>query len=145
MAPGRRAARRRSARRRPSPRSRPDTRRTSAHSWHEPALGAVAPDLRDVSRPDPTEAADPDVRRRVPHLDASTASFDRARRLLDDVVIRREAEHAAAAHAAELEPEDDQLRAELARQAALDDEHGDTDGAYRHQASDHGEALDRTR
>ncbi len=50
--------------------------------------------------------------------------------LVREVAERRQAEQAAAAHAAELEPEDEQLRAELARQAAYDrvDEDVDEDG-----------------
>ena len=40
--------------------------------------------------------------------------------MLREVAERRQAEHAAAAHAAELESEDDQLRTELARQATYD-------------------------
>ena len=72
-------------------------------------------------RADPTEQADPAARRRVPPPDATTAAVDRAQQVLREVAARQQAEQAAAAHAAELEPEDDQLRAELARQAAYDD------------------------
>lgn len=96
-----------------------------ADEMPEPVIEAIAPDLRDIARPNPTERVDPVVRRRVPPTDTTLADFDRARQLLDDVAERRAAEHAAAAHAAELEPEEDQLRAELARQAAFDDD-GDT-------------------
>jgi hypothetical protein len=46
---------------------------------------------------------------------------------------------AAAAHAAELEPEEDQLRAELARLHAYDQDDDGRDGG-----ADEGPALDRT-
>ena len=70
-------------------------------------------------------------RRRVPVPDKTTAAFDRAHQVLHDVAERRQAEQAAAAHAAELEAEDVQLRAELAHQAAVGaaaDEDTDDDG-----------------
>ncbi len=44
--------------------------------------------------------------------------------MLREVAERQQAERAAAAHAAELESEDQQLRAELARQAAYDTDTG---------------------
>ena len=114
----------------------------------EPMVEALAPDLRETSRPDPTETTDPAMRRRVPPVDATTAAFDRAQQLLADVAARQAAEQAAAAHAAELEAEDDQLRAELARQNALD--HTDAaDGrdipdARDQAADDDRPVLDRT-
>ena len=74
--------------------------------------------------PDPTEQAEPAARRRVPPPDATTAAFDRAQQVLREVAERQQAEQAAAAHAAELESEDEQLRAELARQAAYDSDAG---------------------
>ena len=95
--------------------------------------------MHDTSTPDPTEKADPAVRRQVPPPDVTTAAFDRAHRLLVDVAARQEAEQAAAAHAAELEPEEDQLRAELARLHAYDQDDDGRDGG-----TDEGPALDRT-
>ena len=80
---------------------------------------------------DPAARNDPSVRRRVPPPDASTVAFDRAQQVLREVADRQQAEEAAAAHAAELESEAQQLRAELARQAAYDvdaDAEADADG-----------------
>lgn len=77
---------------------------------------------------DPAGQAEPATRRRVPPPDASTAAFDRAQQVLREVAERQQVEQAAAAHAAELESEDEQLRAELARQDAYDsDAEGDVD------------------
>jgi TrwC relaxase/AAA domain len=121
-----------------------DDARADRQGVDEPVVEAVAPDLRDTSRPDLTEKADPATRRRVPPVDDSTATFDRAQRLLADVAARQEAERAAAAHAAELEPEDDQLRAELARQAALDEE-ADTTSAVTTDDDGGNAVLDRLR
>ena len=91
-----------------------------------PPRSATADEARRRRRPAatfrarPAERADPAVRRRVPPPDATTAAFDRAQQVLREVAERQQAEQAAAAHAAELESEDEQLRAELARQAAHD-------------------------
>ncbi len=99
----------------------------------------VAPDLRDTSTPDPSERADPARGRRVLPLDETAAAAERARRLLVEVAQRHEAEQAAAAHAAELEAEQEQLQAELARQAALG--HANSDGRVDDQ-DDSGHEVD---
>ena len=77
---------------------------------------------------DPTQQAEPAERRRVRPPDATTVAFERAQQVLREVAERQQAEQAAAAHAAELESEDEQLRTELARQAAYDTD-TDTDSA----------------
>jgi AAA domain/TrwC relaxase len=77
-----------------------------------------------AERPDPTQQAEPAARRRVPPPDSTAVAFERAQEVLRGVAERQQAEQAAAAHAAELESEDEQLRTELARQAAYD---GDAD------------------
>ena len=102
---------------------------------HGPVVEAIVPDARDLSRPDPTERADPAVRGRKPPPDVVADAVDRATVLVREVAERRQAEQAAAAHAAEMEPEEDQLRAELARQASYDrvDEHVDDDGEVLHR------------
>ena len=79
-----------------------------------------------AGRADPTQQAEPAERRRVRPPDATTVAFERAQQVLREVAERQQAEQAAAAHAAELESEDEQLRTELARQAAYDT---DTDSA----------------
>jgi hypothetical protein len=50
----------------------------------------------------------------------TTAAFDHAQQVMREVAERQQAEQTAAAHAAQLESEDEQLRAERARQAAYD-------------------------
>ena len=98
------------------------SRRRRAHRRASPTSDPTSPTTTTprVREPDPAERADPAARRRVPPPDATTAAFDRAQQVLREVAERQQAEQAAAAHAAELESEDEQLRAELARQAAYD-------------------------
>lgn len=98
-----------------------DEQRTKAR-----AADVVLPDVRDVIEPDPTERADPAQRRRVPPRDETAAVVDRARVTVDEVAQRREAEQAAAAHAAEIEPEDDARRHELTTWAQDDRSEVDT-------------------
>jgi hypothetical protein len=62
---------------------------------------------------------------------------------LREVAERQQAERAAAAHAAELESEDQQLRTELARQTAYDTDTGVKDQAVDEDADDDGSAFDR--
>lgn len=76
-----------------------------------------AADIRDTTTPDPTERAEPAQRRRVPAADEAAAALDRAQRALAEITDRQHAEAAAAAHAAEREPDDDTRLAELARWA----------------------------
>ena len=107
------------------------------------APDALAPDLRDLARPDPTERADPATRRRIPPPDLAAEALERATLLVRDVAQRRHAEQAAAAHAAHQEPEEDQLRTELARQATYDRD-ADVDAAETTDHVDDGEVLDRS-
>ncbi len=88
-------------------------------------------DIRDDATPDANEHTDPVEQRRVPLPDETAAAVARAHTARAEIARRAEAEARAAAHAAEVEPEEDARRAELARWA---DEDTDTDG----QADQHG-------
>ena len=75
--------------------------------------------------------------------DATTVAFERAQQVLREVAERQQAEQAAAAHAAELESEDEQLRTELARPAAYDRDPDTDSHAAAEEADDDGEVFDR--
>ena len=73
------------------------------------------------------------------HPDVTTAAFDRRTGCWLTSRRGKRLKQAAAAHAAELEPEEDQLRAELARLHGYDQDDDGRDGG-----ADEGPALDRT-
>ncbi|MGH3566421.1 MAG: hypothetical protein ACRDRH_10380 [Pseudonocardia sp.] len=84
----------------------------------EPAETAV-PDVREVSTPDPTEAADPTERRRVRPVDETTLAVQRAQESLAEIGQRQAADTARAeADTAEREAIEAARRAELSRWSA---------------------------
>lgn len=91
-------------------------------------------DIRD-SEPDPQEHNDPVERWRVPPPDLTASTVDRAQVALAEIHQRGAAEQAAAAHAAELEPDEDARRAELARWAE-DDQAEEASRAHANWAED---------
>jgi hypothetical protein len=82
------------------------------------------PDIRHISTADAGEHTDPEHRRRLPLPDHTAAMVDRAEAALSELEQRARAEAAEAARTAQLEPDDDTRRAELARWA---DENTNTD------------------
>jgi len=82
---------------------------------HGVAVEPAPADIRDTATGDPTERVEPAQRRRIPVSDEATAALDRAHHALTEITDRQQAEAAAAAYAAEHEPDDDARLAELAR------------------------------
>jgi len=87
----------------------------------EAAVDLEPGDIRD-SQPDAHEHSDPVERRRVPLPDDTAVTVDRAQAALAEIARRAAVEREAAAHAAELEPDEDARRSELARWADEPDE-----------------------
>jgi AAA domain-containing protein len=94
-----------------------------------PAADAAAPDVREISAPDPTERTDPTKRHRVPTIDETAELVARAQASPAEVAAREAADRAR-------EAEENARREELARWSHEADTAADT-------AADDGDALDR--
>jgi hypothetical protein len=100
------------------------------------------PDIRHISTADRGERHDPEQRRRVPLIDETAATLDRAHAALAELQARAQAEAAETARAVELEPDEDTRRAELARWAELDNADGDLAERDRGRDTDDGLARE---
>jgi len=94
-----------------------------------PRLETAVADVREVSRPDATEHADPQERRRVPTVDETAEAVARAQAALAEIAARREADAAR-------EADEATRRDELTRWAEQDQgvEHGAEHGMERESA-----------
>jgi len=94
-----------------------------------PQLETAVPDVRDMSRPDVTEHADAQERRRVPTFNETAEAVARAQAALAEIAARREADAAR-------EAEETARRDELTRWAEQDQviEHGAEHGMERESA-----------
>jgi hypothetical protein len=101
----------------------PHRQEPAPDEWAASDLGP--PDIRHISIADPHERRDPEQRRRVPLVDETAATLDRAHAALAELEARAAAEAAEAARAVEVEPDEEERRAELARWAELD--HADSE------------------
>jgi hypothetical protein len=83
-------------------------------------LETALPDIRDTSAPDEAERADPGERRRVPRVDETAATVDRAEAALTELNTREHSDATNKAHADTQEPEESLRAAELNRWAESD-------------------------
>jgi len=90
------------------------------HSGRDDVVSGPMADIREISERDAGERADPEQRRRVPLPDETAATVDRAQLALAEIGARRAAEADEAARAAEVGPDEDDRRDELARWAEQD-------------------------
>jgi len=104
---------------------------TDEPARHDLDIQPAAADIRDTSTRDAGERADPEQRRRVPRPAEAAASVARAQLARVEIAARRAAEATEQARAAEVEPDADDRRQELARWADHDNADGTAVGDHR--------------
>ena len=83
-------------------------------------LETAVPDIRETFVADESERVDPAERRRVPRVDETAATVERAQAALTEIDARQAADTDSEAHAASEEPEESARAAELNRWSADD-------------------------
>jgi len=99
--------------------ARPDDDRTE-----ERELETGLPDIREISHPDESERVDPAQRRRVPRIDETATTVERAQAALVELDAREVSDAANETHAETQEPDDSVRRIELNRWAEDDQADG---------------------